>query len=420
MQTRVGLLVVGLLLVVIAAYALWPQEEPALPEQPPPVRLTSEAFTLENGLAAELVSGPCGDTVGVAVLYAVGSDHDPSGRSGLSRVIARLLAGDERDGRDVIAGASYTLVSEDAPRARLAQTLEDAAARLQHLEIDPAAFEEARTAVLADVAARHGGDPSATASAYALESVRPTPDGFVGGVAEELASLDAAEVQAFADAHLTPGNARLVVVGDLAETAHGEVERAFANISRGTPADARTFAPASVSGTIVMGDAPSALAIAVPPPAATDPLYPAFLVLATRLEAEDPPHVWEASYDPVSEPDALFVTDALDAGETPDTAAARLRGQVNELLSAPLTASDVEATHARFERLLPIASIEVATCAADPASLARARARVGQLALDSAALEASLAETTQAQLEQATLLFAANRSAAVVGGGAIR
>ncbi len=56
-----------------------------------------------------------------------------------------------------------------------------------------------------------------------------------------------------------------------------------------------------------MGDLPSAVALAVPVPDPKDPVYPAFVVLATRL-AMTGGYTWKANFAPLARPDILLVT----------------------------------------------------------------------------------------------------------------
>ncbi|MEZ4306769.1 MAG: hypothetical protein R3F14_01790 [Polyangiaceae bacterium] len=54
--------------------------------------LTATGWKLQNGMLAELVTGPCGEAGALAVLLPVGIDHDPAERSGMARLAGRVLA----------------------------------------------------------------------------------------------------------------------------------------------------------------------------------------------------------------------------------------------------------------------------------------------------------------------------------------
>lgn len=396
---------------------------PPRPEsERPPETLAVASFRLPNGLEVELVSGPCGDHAGVAVLYAVGADHDPAGRSGMARLVARISSA-RSGGVRIESGSEHTLASVVVARDTLPAELDAAAARMKRLELTEAELVRARTEVLAELARMRGGDATRTAQSYAAESVRPTRgDGWQGGVAAELEAIDVAQVEAFWQAHYTPGNARVVVAGRLDPAAiRARIEAAFGPLPAGTAPVPREPADATVTGTLVFGDAPSAVAVAVRAPAPAEPLYPAFLVLAARLMGPAAPgRTWEASYDAINRPEALFVNGPVAPGRAPEAAAAELRAELSALLVQPLAPADVTSAKERFGLLLGLRELEPAICTADPRAFAVARARRAQLGLRALPLGERLDAIDQAQLEAAAALFGPRRTAAVVAGGTIR
>lgn len=364
-----------------------------------------ETFTLANGLEVDLVPEPCGGgVVAVAVAYRVGTDHDPMGRAGLTRIVERLVAG-ARVGDDYTA-----VVAQGAVRALIDQ----AAAQMTTLPTDEMAA--ARQAALAEVAARAGGDAVKTARAIAAESVRPAPGaGGRAGIAAEIEAITPGEVAGFAQQYLKPGNARLVVAGRFDPKAvHRQIEAAFVTVPAGLPPVARPPVVATASGTLVMGDAPAAVAIAVAAPPVGDATFAAFLVLAAR-EVGDGGDGVSVEYDPVGEPRLLYVTGAVQPGEAGEAAAARLRGAVATMVARPLAPGDAAATKAKFAALLA-----TKPCAEDPSGWALARARRSQLAIDPTALAAAIDAVTPAQLTEAAARFDAKQSAAVIAGGILR
>ena len=385
--------------------------------------LTVQSFRLANGMEVELVSGPCGDEAAIAVLFGGGRDHDPPGRSGMAEVVGRILASSGGENRVVEIGADHTLDAIVVPSDRLLEEIDRAAARIATAELGDDAVATARAAVLADVAARHGGDPSLTARSYAAESVQPTRgNGWRGGVAAEVEAIDRAQVEAHRRAQLHPGAARLVVAGRFdASAVRARIERAFASLPAGTPPVAREPADSTVTGTLVMGDAPSVVALAVPAPPPADPLYAPFLVLASRLlGSTSQGESWDATYDPIAQPETLLVVGAVRPGEQAEPAAARIRAEVSAILARPLAPADVDAARERFGSFLGVDELEPARCDDDPRALAVARARRAQLGLDAAALREALEGTTPEQVAASVTRFEPTRTAAVIAGGAIR
>lgn len=389
---------------------------PLVPERQ---AMVAESFRLPNGLEVELASGPCGDEVALALLFAVGPDHDPPARSGAASVVQRLVAARGAAGR-VEMGSGHTLYSVVVPADQLESELDDVAAWMRGLALSDEELARARAEVLEEIARRRGGDATLTATSFAAESLQPSRgEGWRVGIAEEVASLDVAQVEAFYAAY-GPRNARLVVVGafDRAEV-RARVESVFGALPEGAPAVLRDPGTSTVRGTLVMGEAPSALAVAVAAPAPSEPLFPAFLVLAERLLASSAPE-WDAAYDSLTAPETLFVTAPIPPGAPAEPTAAGIRAALAPLLAEPLAPAELAAAERRFGLLLGVNAHKPATCALDARGNAVARARRAQLGLAEVPLRAALAATTQEQLEDAARLFEPRRTAAVIAGGAIR
>ncbi len=386
--------------------------------------MTERSFRLPNGLQVDLVAGPCGDEVGLAVLFEVGIDHDPAGRSGMALLVGRLLAppGPAGAERMVEIGNDHSMYSVVVGRDQLFGELDDLAARMGRTEIREEDLAGARAHVLGELAKMRGGDPARTAMSYAAEAIQPARgNGWRGGIAAEVEAIDVAQLAAFWQAHVKPGNARVIVVGRFdADKIQTRIETAFAGLPAGTPPALRDPVDATVTGTLVIGDKPSAAAVAVAAPKPADPAYAAFLVLAARLMGGAPGSAWQASYDPLARPETLFVSGAVQSGEQPDAAAARIRGAIATVIAQPLAPGDVAAARSRFSLFLGAEPLSPASCKKDPRGLAIARVRRAQLHLDGAALAKSLDATTQEQLAEAAKLFAAQRTAAVIAGGTIR
>lgn len=385
------------------------------PASPPPT-----TFRLANGLNVEIVPRDCGGNAALTVLFAVGTNHDPASHSGLVHVVQQLLV----SGKGLIVQTSEDslMVSISAPPATLLEGLDNVGSWLATPPSAEPEFASAKEAVLADIAKRSGADAELTATTDAAESVRPSAgQGRRGGVAAEVQSLDPATVAAFWRAHLTAGNARLVLVGDVdSEKARARIEHAFGRLPSGTPPVARPPRDMTVTGTLVMGDAPAAVSIAVRAPAQQDRVYPAFLVLAARLLMETPgPKEWAASYDPVLQPELLIVSGPLHSGEPAEPGAARIRSAMDALLARPLSPEDQKAARARFALYLGDVS-DVAACAHDPRTLSVVMARREQTGIETRSMARAIDGLTSAQLAEALKFFAPGRTAAVAAGGVVR
>ena len=393
-------------------------------DTPPTETLKETSFALPNGLKVDLVSGSCGDAAVLAVLVDVGIDHDPPERSGMARLAGRVLASSAAAGRakrTVETGSEHTLYSVAADADHLLEELGDVAAWMSQTAPSEADLERERARLLEELSRLDGADAAATAVSLAEESVQPSRgNGKRLGIAAEVEAITLAELRAFWQAHFKPGNARIAVVGRFeGDEVRAAIETAFAPLASGTPPEARPPADATVKGTLVMGEAPTAVAVAVPAPPLSSPLYPAFLILAGRLlDAPSQGRTWEVRYDPISRPELLLLTGPVGPAEQPEPAASRIRGEVDGILARPLAAADRDRAKQRFQLLLEPGLVDPLVCAEDPRALARARARRPDLA--EAPSPKAIDAVSPEQLEEARALFGTKRTAAVIAGGAIR
>lgn len=392
----------------------------ARPAPPPPPTLELTAFRLPNGLEVELVSGPCGDEAAIAALIAVGADHDPPERSGMTHVIERIVSASLDEHERFESARDHALYSSVVAPNELVRALERLANRLRTPEITDEDVARAKTEVLADIANGRGGDATLTALRFASESVAPSRgNGARGGVAAEVELVDRPQVEAFWRAHYAARNTRLVVAGRFdAAALRARIEPLFAPLPAGEAPTAREAVDATVTGTIVMGSAPTALALAVRAPAVSHPLYPAFLVLAARATSPAEGRTWQAQYDPIREPELLLVTGTLVPGEQGEAAANALRRDLRGVVVRPFAPSDVAAARRGYARFVGIDELDPATCASDVRALVVHRARRAQLGLRDRALADALDAVNDQRLGELTPRF--ERPTVVLGGGELR
>lgn len=387
--------------------------------------LVERSQKLPNGLGVDLAAGPCGDSAAIVVLLHAGIDHDPADRSGMAHVAGRALASSAPAGnaaRTVETGDDYTLYSVVAAGDRLLAELDEVAAWMSQRTPSEADFSRAKKDVLADIA-KQQADAQAMAVSFAEEAVQPTRgNGKRRGVAAEVEAITPAELTAFWQSAFKPGNARITIAGRFdAEKVRAHIEKAFGGLPAGTPPAARPAGDATVKGTLVMGDAPKAVAIAVPAPAQGSPLYPAFLVLASRLlDKPAQPRTWEVSYDPIQRPELLFITGPVGAAEQPEPAAGRMRAEVAPILARPPAPEDISKTKERFRLIVEPTLLDPAICAKDTRAFAVARARRPDLKMEGAPLRQVLETTTKEHLDEAAKHFDVKRTAAVIAGGSVR
>jgi len=400
-------------------------------------KVTEAHFRMDDGLRVDLVSTPRGEKAAVAILFEIGADHDPPGRSGMARLVEHLfttagpagkpartieeVAGQYGHDFHARTGADYTLYAIEAPAGRLMAEIDDAALRMSRLTVVESDLTREKKRLVAEVAAAEK-DAASAAMNRAAEAVRPTRGaGLRGGIASQIEAMTLDEVEAFRLAHYGGLTARLIVAGhfDLDE-ATKRIRRAFADVPGGKPPQARAPSGSSVTGTLVMGDAPQAMALAVPPPDHKDALYPAFLVLAARLAApEGAARVWKADFAPLARPDVLLVSSPTPAGQPAEPAAAAMRAEITTLVKAPLADGEAERAIERYGGVLGMTPLSAEACAAEPVEMAFAAGRRAQLGIDGAALAQAVRAVTQDQVAAAAQRFDSTHSAAVIAGGKI-
>lgn len=400
------------------------KETPPDQQAPAPETLAEQSFELQNGLKVDLVSGNCSDSAALVVILKTGIDHDPPGRSGMAHLVERLLTtSNKTTERSVRAGTDYLLYSVGAAGDKLGDEIDTVAAWMSKSPPSDADFTRERLNVLQDIGKLQGDDAARTALSMAEESLQPTRgEGKRRGIVANVEAITYAELLSYWEAHIKPGNARIVVTGRFDPAAiRARIESAFLSIAAGTAPALRDPATSSVRGTLVMGNAPTAVAIAVPAPAMTDPNYASFLVLATRLmEKPAEPRTWEATYDPILRPEILSITGPVGPAEQPEPSAARMRKEVNALLAKPFDPADLAKTRETFQTFFEFHSVDPGICSKDPRGLAIARARGTQMGLDIAPIAKALVGTSKETLDEAAKAFDTQHSAAVIAGGSMR
>lgn len=405
-----------------------PKDAPPDQQAPAPETLAEQSFELQNGLKVDLVSGNCGNSAALVVLLKNGIDHDPQGRSGMAHLVERLLTTSGKSTeRSVRAGTDYMLYSVVAAGDKLGEEIDTVAAWMSKSLPTEEEFNRERMNVLQDIGKLQGDDAARTAVTMAEESLQPTRgEGKRRGIVANVELITYAELQSFWEAHIKPGNARIVITGRFdAAAIRARVESAFGSIAGGTAPTLRDPSASSVRGTLVMGNAPTAVAIAVPAPAMTDPNYASFLVLASRLmeksvDKPQQPRTWEATYDPILRPEILFITGPVGQTEQPEPSAGRMRTEVNAILARPFDPADLAKTRETFRAFFEHRSVDPGICAQDARLLAISRARGAQLQLDVAPIAKALVGTTKESLDEAAKVFDTQHSAAVIAGGSMR
>jgi zinc protease len=401
-------------------------------------------YSLENGLRVRIRPIQGASNVALLLLYEIGGDHDPAGRSGLAHLVEHVYvtaatgATPTRTaeaffraypaGCNAQTGDSYTVFATVFPRGDLDQELTDAAARMGDLRITSADLEREKPRLLAEVANMFGRIPMLGAVNTARELSRPTPrGGRKGGLPEHVAGITVDDVQAYCKRYYKPRNAILVIAGAVGEGSAGQSVRAqFAKIEPGEkapkpeePGSPKTGAVSSfaVKSLQPLSEPVACLAYAAPEPESD--LYAPFLALVARFWAASPPPGGGAGaggpsvYFPVLEdPAVLGVSVAGRPGETAPQAIARLESFVADTIAPPLRGDERAKARQSFALFLDTDEIPDFALSQNPYGAALSLARREQLGIDSRKLRHTIDALSEAQLRRAaTQIFASSRHA---------
>ena len=206
-------------------------------------------FRLSNDMKVLVREDHRAPVVTVMVWYGVGSADEPPGRTGLSHVLEHMMfKGSEHLGpgeyskmvsrfggsHNAFTSYDYTAYYQKHEASRLPLALELEAERMKSLELDPEQFRKERNVVLEERRQRVEDNPSALAGEKFTTIQRPGT-GYASpviGWKRDLANLTPAMLRDWYEQYYHPGNARLVVAGDVEP---GEVrqlaERFFGDIA---------------------------------------------------------------------------------------------------------------------------------------------------------------------------------------------
>lgn len=236
-----GVCVAGLVLVLGQACALAPRPPPA-PTRHSQLGLVIKAQTLANGLRVVVVRNPSATEAQVTMQYAVGSVDD-GGHPGLAHLVEHLMFQQEVRGESLftrledIASFFNATTSNDtttyvarAPLAQMDTLLEIEAARLELRcrTVSDAVFTREREVVINEIRQR---DQATEVYSAITSGLYPPGHAYrdpVGGSIESVGAITRDTACAFAEAHYAPGNAVLVLSGNLADA---DVERTLAKLA---------------------------------------------------------------------------------------------------------------------------------------------------------------------------------------------
>ncbi len=405
-----------------------------------------ERFQLDNGLKVILRPVQGAKQTDLIVVYSVGNDHDPEGRSGLAHWVEHLYvtaaAGAAKvrttrefplrypDGANGQTGDRYTVIATMFPKGKLDEVLQDAAARMSDLRVTPADLDGERPRLLQEVGNMFGGFPSLAAVNHARELARPTPfGGRHGGSPEQIRAIKVADIQSFWKRYYKPRNAIVALAGDLDPAAARKMISAhFAAIPSGDDAPTPHEPGKPKFGTVheltvasPSRDAESTASIAYLAPQPGSDLYAPFLVLVSRL--------WTGAeklgeggitgspvfFTPLDDGSVVAVSLKVQPGESAAAAIGRIEAFVTKTIEPKLQTNEINATRDQLGFLLGLIDVPDELLTQNPYGAAFSLARREQLGLDPAKLNRALDALTDQDIRRAAAeIFAPARHAGAV------
>ena len=396
-----------------------------------PAAADVEQFALGNGLKVKFRPIQGASNVALLVLFNVGGDHDPEGRSGLAHLVEHLYvtsAAGAAPGRTAEAffgrypagcnaqtGDRYTVIATVFPKRDLENELREAAARMGDLRITAADLDREKPRLIEEVSNMFGRFPALGAVNVARELIRPAPrGGRKGGLPEHVHKITLDDVRDHWTRYYKPANATLIIAGAVDEpAARDTLEAHFAKIEPGQavpkPGEPGSPNKGAVRELTVQSLQPQTEPVACVAYAAADPastLYAPFLVLVARFYASAAQPGGGAArpsiYFPVLEDSAVIGTSAsAKAGETADRTIARLENFVAETIAPALREADRAAARQVFALPLGTTQIPDFALAQNPYAVAFALGRREQLGIDPVKLARAFDGLTENDLRRA-------------------
>lgn len=217
----------------------------------------ADPLRLDNGLTVFLRPIAEADRVNVLVVYGLGQDHDPAGKSGRAHLLEPLYvhsaAGDRLAetveqrrrrfpmGANAQTGFDHTWISTTCGPEELEGEIKDAAARMLDLRIAQADLDQEKPRVLLELRNMYSGIPQLAAVNTVRAQLRPRPDGGrFGGNDEILSAITVQELQELWRDYYKPNNAVVAITGKFDPTTVRQLINVhFAPISAGKPVPPR-------------------------------------------------------------------------------------------------------------------------------------------------------------------------------------
>ena len=401
-------------------------------------------YKLDNGLTIILRPVPTANQVALVVLFNLGGDHDPVGKSGRAHLLEHLYctaaAGDApaRDtmqlqkryvaGWNAQTGFDYTVFAGVVESKQFAAELKDAAARMNNLRITEADLNREVPRVLAELGNMYSGMPSLAGLNHVRMQLQPIPQGGrFGGAPEHIETMTLDELQRFWKDYYKPNNAVLAIAGGFDVTqARKLIDQNFGQIPPGklpptkpskSEAKTGTIRRVAVKPAISNATGTAAIGYTAPPPGSKE--YAPFLIAVSRLWANtqnffQPGKTPPVYYTPLDDGTMIGLQTDLRADTDTKSVLNELDQRLHAALTSKLTPEDKQRA-LNSMALLGTVDMRDTMWIQNLYGLAFSVGRRYQLELDGNELRVAIQRVTDADMQHlATSIFAPEKRETII------
>ena len=404
-----------------------------------------EPYKLDNGLTVILRPVPTANKVALVVLFKLGGEHDPVGKSGMAHLLEHLYvtaaAGETpaRNARQFMerypagwnaqTGVDFTVIAGVVEPAQFAEELTDVAARMNDLRITEADLGREVPRVLEELKNMYGGFPWLAGLNHVRARLYPIPQGGrYGGAPAHVQTITRREIQQFWKDYYKPNNAILIITGkfDVPE-ARASIYESFSQIPPGKQPPVKPPTPMTKTGEMhrvivepIVKNATGVAAIGYAAPPIGSEEYTPFLVVVSRLWSSLQPtfqanKVQPIFYAPLIDSTTFALQAEMPSEKDAEIVLSELNQHLHTALTSKLTPQDKQQTINTIAMSLGKVDVPSFMWRENLYGFAFIVGRQYQLQIDTKELSAAIQSVTDADLQLlATNIFVPEKCVTVV------
>lgn len=405
---------------------------------------TIEPYKLDNGLTVIFRPVTTANKVAFVVLYNIGENHDPIGKSGMVHLLEHMYvtaATGETPARDVMqftrhypagwnaqTGTDYTVIAGVVEAEQFSEEIKDVAARMNDLRITEADIKREVPRVKQELTNMYGGIPMLAGINHVRAQLHPIPQGGQrGGAIAHIQTITLDELQQFYKDYYKPNNAILIVAGRFdVEEAKKSIHENFSPIASGKrlpqthpKSDPKTGDVHKINVQPVVPNATGVAAIGYAVPLPDNKEYVPFLIVYSRMAyaLRTQFQMGKAQpifYPPLDDPTTLVLQTELTSEEDVDAVLKELDQRLQAALTPKLTPQEKQQT-INMLAFLGTVDIPDAQWGENMYSLAFSIGRQYQLQINGKEIRDAIQQVTDADIENlAKTIFAPEKRATVI------